>query len=608
MKINYIILLSFIILSSCVFQNEASKKCKEGMPSESRVRYSSFKAVENAMCISETQTSSCKNRIVTWSGSGFAYETCEQTRIKYASDKVSTPNSCQSEIQKQLCSDGLCSSVWTPNNYTYSSCSVVNNISCENTPHGSYKTRIMYLDSMVDESTECKYQFQSSVCDNGTFGNWDGIYQNFSCTKSRTRYSTSSVASGQTCAFEIQKLICSNGNCANWSPNNYSYTSCNPVAISNRAPNGTISAPTTSTLNIVQGTTVSFSGSGTDLDGDSISCIWNFGTNSGILSSASCNAGAKVFNNPGTYLVTLTVKDSKGLADASPASISIVVAASIIYNLSPYYFIAIHNEPGPEFIILDFIKTLKRMVAKADEYNIKLTLMFTPQYAKYLSGEEILKWKQSGHEIAAHHHSIYHNAWDGYTNLPRFMWKDTYTAAAIPADRLFLGDLDDFMAELKTMDQDMISGCLNEETDKRVMTDQIIYNACSGYSTQYKNKGNYIVSPTEIGINEFILKAKVNGIERKWLNHAKITTRNGLEGILPIVSTLENSKVFGTISHSISSVDNEGNSQEGLFYEYLAKLHQLDPNAIKSKTMREIIEERLLPEEEVQIDIIKPTN
>ena len=50
----------------------------------------------------------------------------------------------------------------------------------------------------------------------------------------------------------------------------------------------------------------------------------------------------------------------------------------------PYYFIAIHNEPyhvsGGEKKLAEEYNTLKRMVAKADQYNIKLTLMFTVQW------------------------------------------------------------------------------------------------------------------------------------------------------------------------------------------------------------------------------------
>ena len=99
-----------------------------------------------------------------------------------------------------------------------------------------------------------------------------------------------------------------------------------PTPKINNAPDGTIVVPS-SVLIINQGSSVSFSGTGTDPDGDSITCNWNFGSNSGILNSSLCNTGAKVFNNIGTITVILTVTDSKGLADPTPSIIAVIVAA-----------------------------------------------------------------------------------------------------------------------------------------------------------------------------------------------------------------------------------------------------------------------------------------
>lgn len=95
----------------------------------------------------------------------------------------------------------------------------------------------------------------------------------------------------------------------------------------------------------------------------------------------------------------------------------------------PYYFIAIHNEPihgspNQQEAIAQSYQILKEMVKKADEYNIKLTLMFTPQWADYISESsermaELELWKKQGHEIAAHHHGLYHGNWDGYTDYTK---------------------------------------------------------------------------------------------------------------------------------------------------------------------------------------------
>ncbi|OYT26976.1 MAG: hypothetical protein B6U97_02615 [Candidatus Altiarchaeales archaeon ex4484_96] len=56
---------------------------------------------------------------------------------------------------------------------------------------------------------------------------------------------------------------------------------------------------------------------------------------------------------------------------------------------------------------------LKEMVEKANQYNIKLTLMFSAQWADIISEDpkmmsEIKQWQSQGHEISSYHHSINH--------------------------------------------------------------------------------------------------------------------------------------------------------------------------------------------------------
>ncbi len=87
------------------------------------------------------------------------------------------------------------------------------------------------------------------------------------------------------------------------------------VTESNQAPESWISAPSTSGT-IVTGQRVEFSAGGSDPDGGkSLQYHWNFGAGSGIADSTSAYPGAVTFNKPGTYRVSLTVTDSKGLAD-----------------------------------------------------------------------------------------------------------------------------------------------------------------------------------------------------------------------------------------------------------------------------------------------------
>jgi len=90
----------------------------------------------------------------------------------------------------------------------------------------------------------------------------------------------------------------------------------------NQAPNGSIAPP----ANIVQGQAVTFQGSATDPDGDTVTYAWNFGANATPATSSAQNPSV-TFNTTGSRTVSLTVTDSRGLADPTPATVSVTVGA-----------------------------------------------------------------------------------------------------------------------------------------------------------------------------------------------------------------------------------------------------------------------------------------
>ncbi|KKW16193.1 MAG: Metallophosphoesterase [Parcubacteria group bacterium GW2011_GWA1_50_14] len=84
----------------------------------------------------------------------------------------------------------------------------------------------------------------------------------------------------------------------------------------NQAPNGTIDTPTGPTT-ITVGQSVSFTGTGSDTDGNTpLSYLWNF--NGGAANSTLEDPGSIQFDTAGTYNATFTVTDSLGLPDSSP--------------------------------------------------------------------------------------------------------------------------------------------------------------------------------------------------------------------------------------------------------------------------------------------------
>jgi len=96
--------------------------------------------------------------------------------------------------------------------------------------------------------------------------------------------------------------------------------------LTDQSPDAAIPNPAAD-VTIVAGQTVSFAGSGTD--GNNLiplSYHWNFGPGSGIPDSGNQNPTVQ-FNTPGIFTVSLTVTNSMGIADPTPATRVVTVTA-----------------------------------------------------------------------------------------------------------------------------------------------------------------------------------------------------------------------------------------------------------------------------------------
>ncbi|NWJ41973.1 MAG: PKD domain-containing protein [Geothrix sp.] len=95
-----------------------------------------------------------------------------------------------------------------------------------------------------------------------------------------------------------------------------------PAAV-NQPPDAVITAPAAN-VSITAGQAVSFTGTVSDPNGDTVTVLWSFGDGS---TSTLLAPGNHTFATAGTYTVTLTATDSKGLADPTPATRTITVTA-----------------------------------------------------------------------------------------------------------------------------------------------------------------------------------------------------------------------------------------------------------------------------------------
>lgn len=144
-------------------------------------------------------------------------------------------------------------------------------------------------------------------------------------------------------------------------------------------------------------------------------------------------------------------------------------------------FISIHMEPGstpktteyPELHWPDLVS----LIALADEYNVKLSLVFNPQWATYILDDEekltlLRSWESTGHEIGLHHHGPHHGGWNGYTDQEEY--KDDFKYIGSVADMMEL------VNQLPASGQISVAGIGAEEDVDYDWPDGVIYETDGG--------------------------------------------------------------------------------------------------------------------------------
>lgn len=288
-------------------------------------------------------------------------------------------------------------------------------------------------------------------------------------------------------------------------------------------------------------------------------------------------------------------------------------ASNLTTKEIPYYFIAIHNEPHHDsedrtnMSIEENYVTLEKIIKKADEYNIKLTLMFTAQWSDYIfsDSEKIYKldlWKKSGHEIAAHHHSETHGNWDGYSNMPYEEVIKLRTTLGRSTSESYLGTMDDYTEKILKLNPEVKSGCMNDETDKESMPSEIIYSTCTGKPTNTAIKSPYRDIDPLKGKNDFMVSYFLQETKLYGISHSQVNNENLLIEAKNAFSSMQIG-VYGAVAHSIEKNYMTGNLYESeTIIKFMEFLHSVDPTGEKSRTVSEVIEQKLLSEKAISSD------
>lgn len=277
-----------------------------------------------------------------------------------------------------------------------------------------------------------------------------------------------------------------------------------------------------------------------------------------------------------------------------------------IPNPLPLYFIAVHNEPfhgdpHQEQKLQAAYSVLREMVSRADEYGLSLTLMFTPQWGTMIGSDpeklaEVRSWEKNGHEIALHHHSIYHSGWDGYTDYsPDEARIERLKHTKIPEP--YLGTLDDMIAALAPLNPDLQSGCANDEQDKVTLPSSITYDTCSGFLNTGIPGERSIGQENGKGVNDFVIVGDVKGTEHKWLSHHIIGVFDQERVAEQEIERMSQDSVFGAITHS-------SQKQAEPTYKFFTYIHSRDPLGNRSRTLSEIMNEHILPEITLSNDVV----
>jgi hypothetical protein len=338
-----------------------------------------------------------------------------------------------------------------------------------------------------------------------------------------------------------------------------------------------------------------------------------------FLIAAAC-AGCRYNNTdyapiktPVEASITIAVDESTAKnQDEAKKQYKKMLPEPVVQNM-PYYYIAVlnsvesSNEAASELDIK--LPHLIEIINAADSSNIKLTLMFCPRWAEMFHENSsklalLDDWEQNGHEISCYHRSIYIEGWDGYTDLP---YDEALNIRREISDKNFAheyaGNMNDFINKLKMINSDIKSGYVQagengyshellRSTDfvkKHNISEQIIYYTYPGHQDLTDGSVQNDVGDHDAGLNKFIISANKDGVYRKYLSHLHLSSKQDLDFAIKTSEEYDSSYVFGLVFLNDSNLLK-------YYFSILQYIQMLDPEGLNSKTITQIMEDKILQE------------
>lgn len=257
-----------------------------------------------------------------------------------------------------------------------------------------------------------------------------------------------------------------------------------------------------------------------------------------------------------------------------------------------YYFIAVqngaYNFEGGEKQLEESYKALGGMVKLADAQNVRLTLLFSAQYAVYIASDparlaEVEGWKAAGHELGAYHQGPDRKGWDGYSDLPAGslarIRKEDRAGKAAP------GHLD-YFAALNRLEPLIKSGCMIDGKDKKFILSAPAYEICGGPALAGASRG----AAWNKGASDFLAVTGDSETVKKNLACFHPADKTGIAAA---------EKAFSGLRHGVYGASFKSSPDEfGAFYAWLAFLRSLDPQGTRSRTVSAVVDGRLLAEKQ----------